>query len=494
MLLVFVSGGLTSLARWLCRGREVRRGREHQRWRLIPACRKTTNYCGVVATTRGVSSTDSAHPVVRARRLAQGERMPKSRGRRSKQFNGRRDGRSSRRDAPTHGGLREYVTAMLQADEAEARGDALAALEAMERRPDGPDGRPFWRPWRIQRLMQIVVLKSTMPRWGSSRWVLAQAAQALPFGHCPDAMEALGRAVELRGGLDCLPGVDRDDAMCKVMDHDWAFRQLVLYDMGILEWFMSRSAAPGLLAGADRISEWPSAPMRGLQLQSVTSLKLTWRDVRTGQQYAVLNLGGAIGMQRGQHVLGRLMPIEGGWMLDSVPLRVPPWVAAEVAQDPTRWYDSLLGASRARDRRVSALGGHEFPLLSDVPTRTWVTRLLDRSDLEAITSTELAGAVMRTARQGVRDPAAVPPDVWACVAAAVLEVDVILALFRARTKRTTTPSRCLLRPCPNLLLPSVACSPTSTGMRPEALDAHASTTGSGVVHPHISRRTPRRRA
>ena len=36
------------------------------------------------------------------------------------------------------------------ADEAEARGDANAALDVMDAFALGPDGKPFWRPWRVE--------------------------------------------------------------------------------------------------------------------------------------------------------------------------------------------------------------------------------------------------------------------------------------------------------------------------------------------------------
>jgi hypothetical protein len=39
---------------------------------------------------------------------------------------------------------------MFAADDAEARGDAEAALALISETPLGSDGRPFWRPWRVR--------------------------------------------------------------------------------------------------------------------------------------------------------------------------------------------------------------------------------------------------------------------------------------------------------------------------------------------------------
>jgi hypothetical protein len=71
--------------------------------------------------------------------------------------------------------MRPWLETMSAVDEAERRGDAMEALRRMESRPLGPDGKPFWRPWRLKRLMQVVVLGENLPGWAVSRWIAAQA-------------------------------------------------------------------------------------------------------------------------------------------------------------------------------------------------------------------------------------------------------------------------------------------------------------------------------
>lgn len=48
----------------------------------------------------------------------------------------------------------------------------------------------------------------------------------------------------------------------------------------------------------------------------------------------------------GEWVIGRLVPIEAGWMFESAPLPVPEDVAGGVAAEPDRWVEILRGAAR----------------------------------------------------------------------------------------------------------------------------------------------------
>lgn len=130
------------------------------------------------------------------------------------------------------------------ADLAEARGDAEAALHVILDNPVGPDGGIFWRPWRIERLAELTETED-MPQWVLARWVVAQALQHLDGNH-ERVMCALEEAVLLRGGIAELPGVDGIDAKCRVMDHDWVFRQRFVSDHGGLDHFLRRGAQPGV--------------------------------------------------------------------------------------------------------------------------------------------------------------------------------------------------------------------------------------------------------
>src|SRR6266545_3069824 len=76
--------------------------------------------------------------------------------------------RATSRSRPPH----PLVATMAAADDAEARGDAEGALKIMNDIECGPDGKPFWRPWRVQRLYQLVTLRDLLPPWAGSRWIL----------------------------------------------------------------------------------------------------------------------------------------------------------------------------------------------------------------------------------------------------------------------------------------------------------------------------------
>src|SRR4029079_9573102 len=101
---------------------------------------------------------------------------------------------------------------------------------------------------RMRRLAELVMLRPILPGWATSRWLLAQAAQHLDStGRGRRALEV---AIQARGGPENLRGRDEMDARTKVMDHDWVFRQVHLYELGGLDHFVRRVASPDLLVGA----------------------------------------------------------------------------------------------------------------------------------------------------------------------------------------------------------------------------------------------------
>ena len=229
----------------------------------------------------------------------------------------------------------------------------------------------FWRPERLQRLLQIAWLGSLLPGWATSRWILAQAAQCLDPRGRDRTRKALEIAVATRGGESTLVGVDGVDARVKVVDHDWVFRQVLLYDLGGLQWFISRIATPDLLAGADRIHDWARTPMGAFRFVRESADILTWLDLRSGEEVRSLNIGAASLLMQGECAVGRLVPIEGGAMFESAPLFVPDDVARQVADDPPDWVAALsrgCRSPRAADDRIMT-AGHDFRLLTDVPSR-----------------------------------------------------------------------------------------------------------------------------
>ena len=87
-------------------------------------------------------------------------------------------------------------------------------------------------------------------------------------------------------------GSTHADARAKVIDGDWIFRQLALYELGGLAAFL-RTAPADLVSGADRIREWVAAPMSGFRLIS-----------RDSQHRRVGGPGDRRATARGQHRLG----------------------------------------------------------------------------------------------------------------------------------------------------------------------------------------------
>jgi len=276
--------------------------------------------------------------------------------------------------------LHEQFAVMRAVDAAEALGDAEAAAAIIDSMPDGPDGKPFWRPWRLRRLAQLIELQDVLPRWAVSRWILGQALQQLDDASRDRGKRALQIAVDVRGGEERLPGVDHIDAQCKVIDHDWVYRQQYLYDLGGLRHFLRTAASVDLVTGADRIADWASVAMGGYRLQAVASGALVWEDLSSGRTRQVLDLGSAALVAVGDCVIGRVVPIDGGEMFESSPLSVAEEVARRVSENPRTWVDVLTPwvreyTEREGEAHARALlaGAHDFGLLTDVPEVLWRT-------------------------------------------------------------------------------------------------------------------------
>ena len=297
--------------------------------------------------------------------------------------------------------LMRNVAVLRATDDAERRGDARAALDLME---EHPGGFGFWRPWRVRALLQMAMFGSLLPPWATSRWILAQAGQQLPDQRggleSRRVQRALELAVELRGGRASLPGGDPRDALCKVMDHDWVFRQLHLYEFGGLRHFLGRGASADLVSGADRIQEWAAAPMGGFRLLGSQSATVTWEDLAVGEPVVTPNIGSAVLVEPGECVIGRLVPIEGGAMFEGVPLVVPEAVAVRVARDPASWIDALRSTSEGTAGREVEAAGDTSGLLSDVPMSVWMYAVCD----ERWARRRDIGPVVRAAGEGQPEP------------------------------------------------------------------------------------------
>ncbi len=361
--------------------------------------------------------------------------MPKSRGRKRRRSSKQRADR--RTPSNGWGELEPWARAMMMADEAEARGDAVGALDVMEAFAVGPDGKDFWRPWRIEYLLQIATLAPILPPWVASRWVCNQAMQCLHDGNRDRQGRALDLAVALRGGRERLPGRNEADAHGQVVDQDWVYRQLFLYELGGLEFFARRVASSTLLAAADPVLDWARAPMGGYRFVGSTPATVTWRDLATGQARVTPNIGSAVFVLPGEHVIGRLVPTQGGELFETQPLLVPEPVAGSVAERPTEWFE-ILRAAQGEPGEVEIVthGRHHHSLLSDVPPMTWQMALLDSEGLPPFDADDVAADMARVllhviSRELEAGPGQRPlgeVDVWPCLGAALLEPYIVTAL------------------------------------------------------------------
>jgi hypothetical protein len=302
--------------------------------------------------------------------------------------------------------------------EAETRGDAAGALQLVEMYPMGSDGAFFWNPHRVARLAQVVQLGGLLPRWATSRWILEQSLIQFDPALRGARQEAMRVALELRG---------EPEELTRVMDHDWVHRQLLIYEYGGLQRFLSAWATPDLLAGADRIEEWVAAPIRALRLESREPALLTWTDLATGGELVTPNLGAAVLEEPGDFTLARVVPTECGPMFDGVPLGVAERTAEQVAADPGAWLDALRTVAGTEDYCPDLVHGNF--LVTDVPSRISLLALSDYLPSppprvpDGAVVTEAAIALARHAASGGGESA--PLDLWPCVAAELLAPDVL---------------------------------------------------------------------
>ncbi len=141
------------------------------------------------------------------------------------------------------------------------------------------------------------------------------------------------------------------------------------------------------------------------------------------------NIGSAVVVTPGQHVLGRLVPLESGFMLESAPLLVPAETAERVAADPASWVDAVRAS-----RTEIQTGGYDDGLAHDVRDLVWQLVLRDPAqDPPPVVDVgaHLARRALVLARTIVTEGYVVEPDdvdPWACVRAALLSLSVVTRL------------------------------------------------------------------
>jgi hypothetical protein len=367
--------------------------------------------------------------------------MPKSRGRRQRKRT--QHHRPRRWSRPEPGSPEELaaVTALMPlvaaTDAAETRGDARSALDLMGSLESSLGDSDFWRPERVERLTQLVTFDSLLPRWATSRWILAQALQTLDESSRPRIRRALEIAQDIQDALpsELQPPDDGVDRTPETIDHDWVYRQVYLYELGGLRHFIRDVATPDLLAGADQIDQWAATPMGGFRLAGRGEGWLDWEDLSTGDEHETDDLGAATGRQAGETVIGRLVPTEEGPMFESAPLWVPEEVAHRVAADPAGWVDVLRAAAAAPDNEalILSVGHHDFRLLTDVPyfvQRMVCVDFVDWTQARWLADAgggpaELGFGLVRAALDQELRGGRRAFDPWPSIAAALLDVQVL---------------------------------------------------------------------
>ena len=251
--------------------------------------------------------------------------------------------------------------------DAEARGDAAAALECDEHVLQVVES-----PRRYE-LAYLAHLGDDAPGWLICRWILAQAKASLLMSGDPRVQMA---TVLVLAGTYELPDEDDDWAMLElgtgVAGTDWLVRELLVHTYSGLADFLDERARPELVARAPRIRDWIDEPLRVYRFVDLRDDRLTVLEVGSTRTHEVLHLGCALGMERDAMVLGRLVPsgVDPGLMFEWRPLEVDEETALELvdtleADDPDEWVWTLAAAVGA-GRQPYGLGriGHS-PLWSD---------------------------------------------------------------------------------------------------------------------------------
>lgn len=320
------------------------------------------------------------------------------------------------------------LVVMEEVNDAERRGDAGGALRVMTENLLDCDGKVFWRSARIGRLLQLARLGPLLPRWATSRWILEQSLIQVDPAQRDAHRRALAIATELCG-VGGSSSADGFAGRVSMAEHDWVYRQLMLYEYGGLERFLDVFATPDLVAGADQVSTWATARMRSLRLEERRPAVLHWTDLSTGDELAVPNLGAAVLEEPGEHALARVVPTEGGSMFEGVPLGVSEVTARSVADDPATWLGPLREVAGTEDYFGDLLHGNF--LLTDLPSRLpmlAVREFLPAGNARDLSEGDFARAILALARRtvmGGRSSTAAVLDPWPCVAALLVEPELL---------------------------------------------------------------------
>ncbi|WP_370614416.1 hypothetical protein [Mumia sp. Pv 4-285] len=201
----------------------------------------------------------------------------------------------------------EDDAALLESYEAELRGDAAAALDAMRRTFYVVGSR---RPATLEYLAR---LGDSAPEWLIARWLRDQAYGWMMYEGDLRVGVAAKYATLTHGVPDLAdePLAAWFDAYApRVAASDTLCQAFALYDGGGLASFLDQRASPALIDRAGRVREWSDAPLQVYELSGTEGEVLIVRDHASGREHRTLHVGAAVGNAPGDLVLGRLVPIE----------------------------------------------------------------------------------------------------------------------------------------------------------------------------------------
>ena len=319
---------------------------------------------------------------------------------------------------------------------AERAGDAATAL-------DYHLGVPmFARGAHAVLLKQLVPLAGEMTPWMWARWAAYQCTRAEePEHETGQRTRAAAQYTLEMFYVDRLEqaqraGEDWMQVAAGMLGQCWLYHQLATFELGGLASFLDELATGELLQESTLARSWVGAPMGGYRLRTDDDGGLVVRDLATGDDVQLLDLGAGLAAatvpaapEAGAWVIGRLVPsgTEPALMFDSRPIAVDEPTAREVALSADAGWVSVVERA-LHDGRIDleAFESEDREVVTDVQSLDLVFVATPRQALESTLDQLARGRdeVGRAAHKilrgvgGRHHGAGVPPAV---VAAAVLQ-------------------------------------------------------------------------
>ena len=213
-------------------------------------------------------------------------------------------------------------------------------------------------------LEQLDEHHAILPDWVRARWLCAQALRASTPMADARHRESLEVAIMTAYAEDPEGRHRTSDparALGRLIAHNWVYRQMSCFELGGLSEVLSL-AGPDLLRASGPVDEWVEAELGGYRLEAVGAGVATLRDLVSGTQVEILDIGTCGELEVGDHAIGRLVPIAGppGLMAESRLVPVPEWAAVEIAWTPEDWLDTV-GFRMTGVVSASGIPGHCAP-------------------------------------------------------------------------------------------------------------------------------------